>query len=251
MPTSVARDGRRAAQLTTIAVAAATVLVLLVALWSASIGPDDPFRGDGQGPRVTVSESPAIEGQESGDPQEDSGERSSSWVSAVVAIVVGAVALTLLVAVVLVLFSVVTGLPRFGRRRRADPEDEPVELDPVIAVSGSMLADAATQEAVLVGGTPRNGIVECWHRFEVQAGRAGLERRAWETSSEFTLRLLDLVEADTEAVARLSALYREARFSEHDLGEPEREAALAALRQVHRDLRGLHDLRRQLGGRAR
>jgi multisubunit Na+/H+ antiporter MnhC subunit len=251
MPTSVAQDGRRAALLTTVVVGAATALVLLVALWAASSGPDDPFRGDGQGSRATVSESPASEGQEPGDAHQDSKKRSSSWVSAVVAIVIGAVALTLLLAVVGVLVSVVAGLPRVGRRRRAGPDDEPVELDPVDAVTGSMLADAAAQEAVLVGGSPRNGIVECWHRFELQAGRAGLARRPWETSSEFTLRLLDLVEADTDAVARLSALYREARFSEHDLGEADREAALAALRQVHRDLRGLHDLRRQLGGRPR
>ena len=47
---------------------------------------------------------------------------------------------------------------------------------------------------------PRNAIVACWDRFEEHAERAGLARRPWETSSEFTLRLLDLVSADRGAV---------------------------------------------------
>jgi hypothetical protein len=249
MPTTGDGDGRRAALWSTLLVGAATVLVLLVALWAASNGPDDPFRGDGQGPRTTLSESPSSEGQESGEPGEDGAENSSGWVSVLVMIVIGAVALTMLLAVAGVLLSVVAGLPRPGRRRRARPDEEPVELDAVAAVSEAMLADAAAQESVLAGGTPRNAIVECWHRFELQAERVGTARRSSETSSEFTLRLLDIVEADEQAVARLSGLYREARFSDHDLGEADRQAALDALRQVHRDLRGLQALRRQLGGR--
>ena len=37
-------------------------------------------------------------------------------------------------------------------------------------------------------------------------------------------------------IAELSALYREARFSEHELGEEHRERAEAALRALHQDL---------------
>ena len=74
--------------------------------------------------------------------------------------------------------------------------------------------DAAEQRRVLMEGSPRNAIVECWHRFEQQAAGAGLDRHPWETSSEFTLRMLDLVAADTGAVAELAVLYREARFSD-------------------------------------
>jgi Domain of unknown function (DUF4129) len=87
-----------------------------------------------------------------------------------------------------------------------------------------------------MGGTPRNAIVACWDRFEEQAERAGLARRPWETSSEFTIRLLDLVSADGGSVARLERLYHEARFSEHPIGEEQRAEAVEALEAVHRSL---------------
>ena len=60
--------------------------------------------------------------------------------------------------------------------------------------------------------------------------------RTWETSSEFTLRLLDRVSADPGAVARLEALYHEARFSTHEIDESRREAAVEALQAIHLSL---------------
>ncbi len=105
------------------------------------------------------------------------------------------------------------------------------------AVAAAMLADADEQEDLLGDGTPRNAIVACWHRFEVQAASAGATAAGVGDLSEFTLRLLDLVEADASAVAELPTLFREARFSEHELGEDDRAVALDALRRIHRDLR--------------
>jgi len=96
--------------------------------------------------------------------------------------------------------------------------------------------DADEQFELLFGGQPRNAIVACWDRFEEQAERVNASRKPWETSSEFTLRLLDDVAADAGAVARLEALYREARFSDHEIDEPRREAAVAALRAIHASL---------------
>ena len=72
----------------------------------------------------------------------------------------------------------------------------------------------------------------CWERFEEQAERVGLARKPWETSSEFTLRLLDVVSADASAVSRLATLYREARFSEHEITEADRQQAVEALTQI-------------------
>jgi hypothetical protein len=105
-------------------------------------------------------------------------------------------------------------------------------------VAEAMARDAEAQRAVLLGGTPRNAIVACWHRFEQQAGEVGLVREDWETSAEFTLRVLDLVDADTAQVARLGALYREARFSDHPLDEAARAGALEALDAIHARLAG-------------
>jgi hypothetical protein len=41
------------------------------------------------------------------------------------------------------------------------------------------------------------------------------------------------VSADPSAVSRLAALYREARFSEHEITEDNRQAAVEALRDIH------------------
>jgi hypothetical protein len=95
-----------------------------------------------------------------------------------------------------------------------------------------MATDADEQLRLLLDGQPRNAIVACWHRFEMQAVEAGLARQPWETSSEFALRMLERADVDATAVSRLMELYREARFSEHDLDESHRTAAAAALRRI-------------------
>ena len=116
--------------------------------------------------------------------------------------------------------------PEFSQ---SDPGEEDEEDEEIVR-------DADQQLALLREGSPRNGIVACWHRFEVQAEAVGIGREPWETSAEFTLRVLDLVSADEHAVAELAVLYREARFSDHDLGEPVRSSAVDALERIHRGL---------------
>jgi hypothetical protein len=110
-------------------------------------------------------------------------------------------------------------------------------VEPPDAVAREILAGADGQRRALADdGTPRNAIVECWHRFESEGAAAGLERRVWETSAEYTLRVLDLVEAYQPAVLRLAELYREARFSEHEVTEDHRAKALEALDAIHRTI---------------
>jgi hypothetical protein len=120
-------------------------------------------------------------------------------------------------------------------RRDRTPKVTTVEFDvledpePLVQ---EMRRDADEQLELLLGGEPRNAIVACWERFEEQAERVGLARRSWETSSEFTLRLLDAVTADAGAVSALASLYREARFSEHVITEANRQEAIAQLRLI-------------------
>jgi hypothetical protein len=124
-------------------------------------------------------------------------------------------------------------------RRRPPPKAHLVDfdvLDDPEPLAEEMRADAADQFELLLGGTPRNAIVACWDRFEEQAEHVRAARKPWETSSEFTLRLLDAVSADPAAVSRLEALYREARFSEHEIDESRRESAIEALRAIHASL---------------
>jgi Domain of unknown function (DUF4129) len=130
-------------------------------------------------------------------------------------------------------------LAAFADRRRPPPRPEHLDfdvLDDPEPMAEEMRRDAADQISLLLGGTPRNAIVACWDRFEEQAERVHVARNPWETSSEFTLRLLDRVSADAPAVSRLERLYREARFSEHEIGESRREAALEALEAIHASL---------------
>jgi hypothetical protein len=127
------------------------------------------------------------------------------------------------------------GLRRRPRRRQPAAVDFDVLDDPDPLVE-EIRQDADEQFELLLGGRPRNAIVACWDRFEEQAERAHVSRRPWETSSEFTLRLLEQVAADSAAVARLEVLYREARFSEHDIDEARRQAAVEAPRAIHASL---------------
>lgn len=127
----------------------------------------------------------------------------------------------------------------FVNRRRPPPPPEDVDfdvLDDPTRLAEEMRQDAGRQRDLLLGGSPRNAIVACWDRFEEQAEQMNAARKPWETSSEFTLRLLDAVSADAAAVARLEQLYREARFSTHEIDESRRESALEALDAIHASL---------------
>lgn len=223
-----------------VVVVAAALLVVVLAAWSSSIGPDGVLRGEGMGPLAGPSDSVA----ESDAPAEtatDDGDTSDVQVHAWVKVVwwVLNVALAVLVAVLLARY-VLAPLVRRTRARRsrrlsgegAEPRFE--ALDAPRQVARALLDDAADQRRHLVDdASARNAVVECWSRFEIAAARTGLARRPWETSSEFTMRLLDLVDAHEPAVARLADLYREARFSEHELTEDDRAAALEALDTIH------------------
>lgn len=235
---------KRAAVTAVAAVIGGVLLVAALVTWASSIGPSGVFSGEG--PQI-VRTTPTETESSPSDPftslqtyeqerlaKEHAGDRPLLKAMALV--------LEILIAgVVLIL------LYRSGRRAyqeykaRQRPPAEPDEVDFDVLAPDLMAErieeDAAAQRDALLGGTPRNGIVECWHRFEVQAADAGITPYTWETSSEFTLRILNLVGADTHAVAVLAALYREARFSEHELDETRRAEALTALDALHADLR--------------
>jgi hypothetical protein len=104
--------------------------------------------------------------------------------------------------------------------------------DVALAVS----ADADEQRAALLRGAPRNAIVECWLRLEAAVIASGVVRNPSDTSSELTSRVIATCAVDQSSIARLAALYREARFSTHPMGEGERAAAMDALDALHADL---------------
>lgn len=151
--------------------------------------------------------------------------------------------LTTIVMVILVLIAVVVltliGVQLWRNRPRLNwRRQQPVtDFDVLAEAAEAIAADAAAQRAALLSGTPRNAIVECWARLEAAVASAGVPRRVSDTSTELTERVLTSSLVDPTAIGPLSALYREARFSSHPMGEAERQAAIDALDAVHAGLR--------------
>jgi hypothetical protein len=74
-------------------------------------------------------------------------------------------------------------------------------------------------------------------QLEHDAAAAGLPRDAAETSAEYVERVVAASSVDPAPIRELAALYREARFSRHELSDDHRTRALAALNRVEAVLR--------------
>jgi hypothetical protein len=128
---------------------------------------------------------------------------------------------------------------RVAWRRRWHPPEKPVEVEFDVLpdrLVEALRSDLAAQQAAVEEGSPRNGIVACWLRLQQAVTEAGLPPLRSETSAEFVVRALKALDLDPRAISSLAALYREARFSEHEIGEDRRQAARSALQTLHEDL---------------
>jgi len=226
--------GRAAA----VAVVACTVLVAVLATLAASIGTDDVLRGDGPtrvaGTPEVPTPTPDAGATPSGPDLTDEND-SPTWLAVVQAIVIG-----LFVVVALFGCAMLLRRLRIPRLKRKAAPEEAIDfevLPPASAIASAIAADADRQWQVLLSGAPRNAIVECWNRFEAQAAAAGVQRERWETSSELTLRVLTMIGASPSAVIGLADVYREARFSRHEIGEDLRDRAVELLREIQDSLR--------------
>ena len=135
---------------------------------------------------------------------------------------------------VLVVGALVVAALWLRRRRQADATPG----GPVTAPSPLAVAVAAGTAALGATGGAREAIIACYAAMEATLGAAGAPRRAADTPED----LLTRAERDgiirTPAARRLTALFREARFSPHRLADPQRDAALAALDDIGHDLAG-------------
>lgn len=184
--------------------------------------------GDGASPEPPVELELPMEPVEPLDLADGSGPSGILTTIIQVLLIIAAAAVVVLTAVQLW-----RNRPRLTWRRPQPVDDFDVLADAVEAIA----ADAEAQRAALLSGAPRNAIVECWSRLETAATSAGVPRHVSDTSTELTERVLHASLVDPAAIEQLSALYREARFSSHPMGEAERQAAIDALDAVHAGLR--------------
>jgi hypothetical protein len=247
----------------TVLLVGATSLFMVLVAWATLIGPDEVFTGPGRTERTftptaqtctpletatTGSASVPPDGTPStptcGEPDTSLLDAPDSppiddpplWLRILVWTFVIAVLGTI---VALAVFLALLARDQMRGRRVRSGKREGVEfatLDEPARLAEAITDDAVAQDGLLREGDPRNAIVAAWLRFEVQGDAAGVGRRSWETSSEYAIRILDLVSADSGAVHRLSGLYLEARFSEHPITEDHRTEALDALAGIRRSL---------------
>jgi hypothetical protein len=213
------------------------IVVLLIAASSGPVrvwsdppprGPSTPaegFRPPADGPAV---------GQGSLIPP-PAGEDGDGWVMRVLAIVVG----VMLVRWAWIVVRFWVEVLRRRRDRRIEPAGEFVAMPgAVVDEAPDITLDMTAQIGALTQGSARNAIVACWLRLEDDIAAAGLARTPSETSAELTERVLAHAAVDNAAVLELADLYREARFSKHELGDAERARARSALQRIHASLRG-------------
>lgn len=163
------------------------------------------------------------------------------WIEAILRVIVAVLVVVAIASAVAGAIALVMAIwrnrPRLRWRRRwAGDADFDVLPDVHADLAAAVVDEAATQRAALNSGTPRNAIVRCWVRLERDVASVGLTRDPADTSVEFTERVLARYSVDPEAIRELAALYREARFSEHPLGESARRSALDALDRLHQAL---------------
>jgi hypothetical protein len=216
---------------------AAVVLGLVVLAWAAATGPVRLVSPSGRTrsfPSASPSAPPTSDGATTGTLREVTRDVRPvfhlAWLGDLLIY-------TLLIGVGIAAFLAA----RYLWQNRWRPPERPAVVDfdvlPDVAVREALLEDVDAQLAAIGEGTVRNGIVACWVRLENIVAAAGYPRFPAETSSEFVVRILRALDLDPRAAGALAALYREARFSEHDLGEDVRTAARQALAVLHDDLR--------------
>ncbi|MEZ5255347.1 MAG: DUF4129 domain-containing protein [Ilumatobacteraceae bacterium] len=112
----------------------------------------------------------------------------------------------------------------------------PIEVLPSVD-EPTITLDVRSARSALDEGEPRNAIIACWMQLQRDASDAGVERRSSETSTEYVERVIATASVDAGPIGTLAALYREARFSRHEVSDEQRLAAGRALEAVEAALR--------------
>ncbi|KGN39715.1 DUF4129 domain-containing protein [Knoellia aerolata] len=212
--------------------AGGTVAALLLAAWVSGAGSVSAFTVPGQSPPATKEFGELVQ-QETGDNRMPGGAGPALDDNEIVAAVVAWTLRVLLVLVVVV--ALVLAARALASRLRRDPvtvkDEVRAGLLPDVLVAG-----VRESEAQLDRGTSSEAVINAWLTLERSARAVGIADDEARTPAELVAAVLDEHAVDPAAIERLASLYREARFSEHPIGEEHRAQARRALRTVREDL---------------
>ena len=208
-------------------------VVLLLAAWVSGAGSITAFA-----PNIGTPASDKLYGETVDQVQTDNSSRRGPDPQdvpenhLVTYVVVWTMRVLLLLIVLTVVFVVVRAI---ARRLRRDP------VTPKEAVRAGVLPDVLSaglrdMEGELDRGSSSEAVINAWLALERTAQTIGIDDDVSRTPAELVAEVLGGFHVDPVAIEALAALYREARFSEHPIGEEQREAAREALRKVRADL---------------
>jgi hypothetical protein len=137
----------------------------------------------------------------------------------------------LLVLLGLTLLTDVVSLPTLRRWKRNSVSSES-EVADVVPDGGDEVLHTAVERALLeLDDRPdaREAVVRAWLLLGEAAAVAGTPRRPAESAREYARRLAETHRLPSDSLERLAALYREARFSNHEVVPEQRDVARADL----------------------
>lgn len=121
------------------------------------------------------------------------------------------------------------------RRAAAVLPGEPAPDDLVRQMTDAV--DEALDELDVAGRPAGDAIIRCWQRLVEAAAEAGIAPVASDTPEEAVHRVFAATTVPAVPLRVLAELYREARFSEHTLGEADVTKARGALTYIVAELR--------------
>jgi hypothetical protein len=125
--------------------------------------------------------------------------------------------------------------PRWRLRRPARAA-RPVAADPE-APQRQPLAEAADRALAEVDQPDaREAVIRSWLMLGEAAAEAGVPQRPAETATEYAARVAAEFYVPVPMLTRLAELYREARFSSHEVSGPQRAEARDLLERLSGDL---------------
>jgi hypothetical protein len=133
----------------------------------------------------------------------------------------------------LVLLAGVVGWYLWLRAHREPPplaREERRVADDVAETIGEAIDDLESEPDA------RRAVIAAYARMENVLARNGLRRRASETPTEYLRRILLGLTTRVEAVRRLTALFEQAKFSDHAIDGRMKQEAIDALRAIRDDL---------------